>query len=163
VRVLGIDPGTAATGYGVVESDGSSLHAIEFGVVRTESTAPFAERLADIYRELSEIIRRTQPDAVSIEKLFFNTNITSALSVGQARGVAALAAAHASLEVSEFGPLEVKEAVVGYGKADKSQVQEMVRVLLGLDDIPRPDDAADGLAIAICRLHRRELTVPGDG
>ena len=163
MRVLGIDPGTATTGYGVVESAGSSLHAIEFGVVRTESVAPFAERLVDIYRELSEVIRRTKPDAVSIEKLFFNTNVTSAISVGQARGVAALAAAHAGLEVSEFGPLEVKEAVVGYGRADKSQVQEMVRVLLGLDDLPRPDDAADGLAIAICRLHRRELKVPTDG
>jgi len=163
VRVLGIDPGTAVTGYGVVESEGNNLHAVEFGVIRTESTTPFAERLAHIYGELSEIIRRTQPDVAAIEKVFFNTNVTSAFSVGQSRGVAALAAAHAEVEVSEFGPLEVKEAVVGYGKADKSQVQEMVRVLLGLDDIPRPDDAADGLAIAICRLHRRELTVPTDG
>jgi len=162
VRVLGIDPGTAVTGYGVVESTGSSLRAIEFGVIRTKPATPFQERLAQIYREVSEVIERTRPEAVSIEKLFFNTNVTSALSVGQARGVAALAAAHAGLEVAEFGPLEVKEAVVGYGKAEKSQVQQMVRVLLGLDDMPSPDDAADGLAVAICRIHRRELPVPAD-
>jgi len=160
---MGIDPGTASTGYGVVESEGNSLHAIEYGVVRTESSAPFAERLAHIYRELSDVIERTRPDAVSIEKLFFNTNVTSAITVGQARGVAALAAVHAGLEVSEFGPLEVKEAVVGYGKADKQQVQEMVRVLLGLESTPRPDDAADGLAIAVCKLHRRELATPAEG
>jgi len=163
VRVLGIDPGTAATGYGVVESEGNGLHAIEFGVIRTESGAPFAERLKHIYEALTAIIERTRPDAVSIEKLFFNTNAASAFSVGQARGVAVLAAANAGLEVSEFGPLQVKEAVVGYGKAEKRQVQEMVRVLLGLDGLPRPDDAADGLAVAICRIHRREPAVPDDG
>jgi crossover junction endodeoxyribonuclease RuvC len=162
LRVLGIDPGTATTGYGVVESRGSELYAIEFGVVRTKSNIPFAERLVRIYGELSEIIERTRPDAVSIEKLFFNTNVSSAMSVGQARGVAVLAAAHAGLEVSEFGPLQVKEAVVGYGKAEKSQVQEMVRMLLCLDDIPKPDDAADGLAIAICRLHMRDPVAAAD-
>lgn len=162
MRVLGIDPGTATTGYGVVESRGSELHAIEFGVVRTKSDMPFAERLVRIYSKLSEIIRRTQPDAVSVERLFFNTNVTSAMSVGQARGVAVLAAAHAGLDVSEFGPLQIKEAVVGYGKAEKGQVQEMVRMLLCLDDIPKPDDAADGLAIAICKLHMREPVPAAD-
>ena len=114
MRVLGIDPGTATTGYGVVESQGNALHAIEFGVVRTKPDRPFAERLVQIYSGLQSVIERTQPDAASIEKLFFNTNVTSAMSVGQARGVAVLAAAHAGLDVSEFGPLQVKEAVVGY-------------------------------------------------
>jgi crossover junction endodeoxyribonuclease RuvC len=153
MRVIGIDPGTAVTGYGVVESEGNRLEAVAYGVIRTSSKLPAADRLAKIHGSLKGVIAEHKPEVASIERLFVSKNPSAALAVGQARGVSLLAAVNAGLEVAEFSPVEVKQAVVGYGKADKSQVQEMVKVLLGLSEVPRPDDAADALALAICRLH----------
>ncbi len=153
MRVIGIDPGTAVTGYGVVDSQGNRLEAVTYGVIRTRSDLAAANRLEKIYDGLKEIIAEHKPQVASIEKLFVSKNPAAALAVGQARGVSMLAAVTSGLEVVEFSPVQVKQAVVGYGKADKRQVQEMVKVLLGLSELPRPDDAADGLALAICRLH----------
>ena len=159
MRVIGIDPGTAVTGYGVVEAIGNRLQAVAYGVIRTRSGLPAATRLEKIYSGLKEVIAEHKPQVASVEKLFVSRNPAVALAVGQARGVSLLAAANSGLEVAEFSALEVKQAVVGYGKADKSQVQQMVKVLLGLSEVPRPDDAADALAAAICRLH----TAPIEG
>jgi crossover junction endodeoxyribonuclease RuvC len=151
---LGIDPGTATTGYGLVKQhpDGS-LQAVAFGALTTPKDSPAADRLALLYRELNELLLLHRPETCAVEKLFFQKNVTTALAVGQARGVLLLALAQAGLEVAEYTPNEVKQAVAGYGSADKRQVQEMVRVLLSLPEIPRPDDAADALAIAITHLH----------
>jgi crossover junction endodeoxyribonuclease RuvC len=152
--VIGIDPGTATTGYGLVsELQDGSLVAVDYGVILTPAGAPMPERLEQLYKELNEILLLHQPVSGAVEKLFFQRNVTTAISVGQARGVALLALAQAGLGVSEYTPMEIKQAVAGYGGADKQQVQQMVRALLGLDDIPRPDDAADALAVAICHLH----------
>jgi len=153
MRVIGIDPGTAVTGYGVVESEGNRLRAVAYGVIRTRSSLPVANRLEKIYDGLREAMVEHKPQVASVEKLFVSKNPATALAVGQARGASLLAAANMGLEVAEFTPLEVKQAVVGYGKADKRQVQQMVKVLLGLREVPRPDDAADALAVAICWLH----------
>ena len=167
VLTLGIDPGTAIMGYGLVESgafaSGASgttsreddLRLVEYGALRTPANAPLSERLPMLYTGLQDLMNEHRPDAVAIEELFFNKNVRTALSVGQARGVAILAAAHAGLEVAEYTPLQVKQAVVGYGRADKGQVQSMVKILLHMDHIPQPDDAADALAVAICHIHSR--------
>jgi len=149
---LGVDPGTATTGYGLVSGTGDRLSLIECGVVATLAEEALPRRLQTIYAGLTSIIRRYHPEAAAVEELFFSRNARTALAVGQARGVALLAAAHAGLPVYEYTPLQVKQAVAGYGRADKEQVQAMVRVLLGLDHIPQPDDAADAVAIAICHL-----------
>jgi crossover junction endodeoxyribonuclease RuvC len=152
--VLGIDPGTAITGYGLVqEDDGGRLIAVDYGAITTLSDLPMPNRLLELHRRLLEIILLHRPQSGAVEKLFFQKNVRTALSVGQGRGVALLALAEAGLSVGEYTPLEVKQAVVGYGGADKHQIQQMVRVLLNLPDIPKPDDAADALAIAICHLH----------
>lgn len=152
--VIGIDPGTATTGYGLVREDrNGSLAAIAFGVVTTPPDLPMPQRLQLLHAELNEILQLHQPDSGAVEQLFFQTNVKTAISVGQGRGVALLCLAQAGLDVGEYTPLEVKQAVTGYGKADKRQVQEMVRVLLQLDERPKPDDAADALAVAICHLH----------
>lgn len=152
--VIGIDPGTATTGYGLVREDrNGSLAAIAFGVVTTPTDLPMPQRLQLLHAELNEILQLHQPDSGAVEQLFFQTNVKTAISVGQGRGVALLCLAQAGLDVGEYTPLEVKQAVTGYGKADKRQVQEMVRVLLHLDERPKPDDAADALAVAICHLH----------
>jgi len=153
---LGIDPGTATTGYGFVRlaSDGG-LEAVKFGVILTPAHTPDHERLLTLHRELNQLILLQRPDSVAVEKLFFQRNISTAIAVGQARGVVMLAIAEAGLDVGEYTPNEVKQAVVGYGSAQKKQVQEMVRVLLGLAEIPKPDDAADALAVAITHLHTR--------
>lgn len=153
---LGIDPGTATTGYGLVRPlrDGA-LEAVAFGVILTPKDLPEAERLDMLYRRLKELLAEHRPAACGVEKLFFQKNVSTAISVGQARGVILLALAQAGLEVTEYTPNEVKQAVSGYGSADKRQVQEMVRILLGLPEIPKPDDAADALAIAICALNSR--------
>ena len=152
--VIGIDPGTATTGYGLVrEAADGSLAAVDFGVIETPAALDMPERLVMIYQQLTAILNLHHPQAGSVEKLYFQTNVKTAITVGQGRGVALLALAQAGLTVSEFTPLEVKQAVVGYGKADKRQVQEMVRALLDLPEIPRPDDAADALAVAICHIH----------
>lgn len=151
---LGLDPGTATTGYGFVRltPDGSLL-AVKYGVISTPKNTPAAERLVTLYDQLQELLREHKPETVAVEKLFFQRNVTTALAVGQARGVMLLALARAGLEVYEYTPNEVKQAVAGYGSADKRQVQEMVRVLLALDEIPRPDDAADALAVAITHVN----------
>ncbi len=151
--VLGVDPGTATTGYGLVLRTGNHLEHVANGVIQTPPHQPMPLRLQTIHRELGRLCLLHRPDAVSVERLFFNRNVSTAMLVGQARGVILLAAADAGLEVEEYTPLQVKQAVVGYGKAEKRQVQEMVRVLLALRDIPRPDDAADALAVAICHAH----------
>jgi len=157
MRVLGIDPGTATTGYGVVEESGEGLRALAYGVVTTPPDLPLPQRLQAIYRELRRLVREWQPDAAAVEELYFNVNVRTAMSVGQARGVALLAMADEGLTVAEYGPGEVKQALTGYGGAEKRQMQEMVRMLLGLPSIPRPDDAADALAVAICHLHSVRL------
>jgi crossover junction endodeoxyribonuclease RuvC len=151
---LGIDPGTATTGYGLVrlEPDGSLL-AVQYGVITTPKNTPAPERLVMLYQQLTDFLQEYHPDTTAVEKLFFQRNVSTAISVGQARGVTLLALAQAGLEVFEYTPNEIKQAVAGYGSAGKRQVQEMVRVLLALEDIPRPDDAADALAVAITHLH----------
>jgi crossover junction endodeoxyribonuclease RuvC len=154
--VLGIDPGTAIMGYGVVARSGSQLTMLEYGVLTTPSGLPLYKRLQDLYSGLLEVIERFHPQEVAVEELFFARNSQSALTVGQARGVAMLAAANSGLTVDEYTPLQVKQAISGYGRASKDQMQQMVTMLLGLDDIPQPDDAADALAIAICHLHTRD-------
>ena len=152
--VIGIDPGTAITGYGVIrELAGGELEWINHGVITTPSDWDEPRRLLHLYRSLSEIIKENQPDCCAVEKLFFQKNVRTAFAVGQGRGAALIAAAEADLTVGEYTPLEIKLAVVGYGNADKNQVQQMVKILLGLGDLPEPDDAADALAVAICYLH----------
>jgi crossover junction endodeoxyribonuclease RuvC len=151
---IGIDPGTATTGYGLVrETRDGSLEAVDFGVIITPKDISDAERLDILYQQLGAILKQYQPVTCGVEKLFFQKNISTAITVGQARGVILLALAQAGLNVAEYTPNEVKLAVSGYGSADKRQVQEMVRILLALPTIPKPDDAADALAIAICHLH----------
>lgn len=156
--ILGVDPGTAITGYGVIASDGQDLELIDFGAITTPSDWALPRRLEHIYRELGELISKYQPTDAVVEKLFFSKNVRTALSVGQARGVALLAAAQHKLEIHEYTPLEVKQAVVGYGRAEKMQIQQMVKMLLRLDAIPQPDDAADALAMAICHAHSARLS-----
>lgn len=153
---LGIDPGTAILGYGVV-AGASDLAAVTYGVLRTTNDLTMPERLVLLYDGVRALIATHQPDVLAIEQLLFGRNVTTAIAVGQARGVVLLAAAQAGMRVAEYKPAEVKEAVVGYGKADKGQIQEMVRLLLGLDALPRPDDAADALAIAICHIHHAQF------
>jgi crossover junction endodeoxyribonuclease RuvC len=158
VLILGIDPGTATTGFGLVyENEAGEARLDRYGVILTEAGTPMPERLLRLHRELSALLAEAQPEAVAVEELFFSRNVTTALTVGQARGVVLLAAAQADLPIFEYKPAEVKQALAGYGGADKRQMQEMVRVLLGLDDIPRPDDAADAVAVAICHLHSQRL------
>lgn len=152
--VLGIDPGTATTGYGFVrEHTDGALEAVAYGVIRTPARTPMHERLLKLYREMAELVRTHQPDAAAVETLFFGKNVTTAITVAQGRGVVLLALAEAGLTIREYKPSEIKQAIAGYGNADKSQVQEMIRQLLELDSIPRPDDAADGLGVAITDLN----------
>jgi crossover junction endodeoxyribonuclease RuvC len=157
MRVLGIDPGTATTGYGVVEEVKGDLKPLVFGVIRTPADQPLPVRLQLIYQALKELAAEWVPTAAAVEELFFSRNVRTAMSVGQARGVILLALADIGLDVAEYTPLAIKQAVTGYGNADKAQVQEMVRLLLGLAEAPRPDDAADALAVAICHLHSARL------
>jgi len=151
--VLGIDPGTAITGYGIVgETARGEFVLLACGVLRTAAGHPMHLRLLELFQDMQALLNEFQPDEVAVEKLFFGRNVTNAISVGQARGAVLVAAALAGLPVVEYTPAEVKQAVAGYGNADKSQVQQMVQHLLNLDEPPRPDDAADGVAIAICHL-----------
>ena len=158
MRALGIDPGLAITGYGVVDEAGGDLKVVTFGVIRTPAGLPIAQRLQQIYQGISSLASEWRVGVASVEELFFSSNVRTAMSVGQARGVALLALADAGLRVFEYTPMTVKQAVTGYGNADKAQMQEMVRLLLSLDLAPRPDDAADALAVAICHLHSARLT-----
>jgi crossover junction endodeoxyribonuclease RuvC len=156
--VIGVDPGTATTGYGLVcENPDGSLSLVDYGAILTPAGLPMPQRLLELYRQLRDILLLHRPESGAVEKLFFHRNVTTAISVGQGRGVALLALAEAGLPVAEYTPMEVKQAVAGYGGADKHQVQQMVRALLGLDTIPTPDDAADALAIAICHLHSAKV------
>jgi crossover junction endodeoxyribonuclease RuvC len=152
--VIGIDPGTATTGYGLVnENEDGDLCIVDYGVILTSSSLSMPERLLELFHRLQEILLLHRPQSGAVEKLFFQRNVRTAISVGQGRGIALLALAEAGLPVAEYTPLEVKLAVAGYGKADKNQIQQMVRTLLRLPVIPTPDDAADALAIAICHTH----------
>jgi len=152
--VLGLDPGTATTGYGLVrERDDGTLEAVAFGVIRTPPGVPMARRLQTIYQELTALIEAHHPDAAAIEQMFFGKNITTAITVAQARGVQLLALENARLPIREYKPSQIKQSISGYGNAPKTQVQEMVRTLLDLDEIPRPDDAADALAVAITDIN----------
>lgn len=154
--VVGIDPGTATTGYGFVrETDQGELVAVDYGVIQTPTGLPLEQRLLQLYQDLKHLLLLHSPTQGAVEKLFFQRNVTTAIAVGQGRGVVMLALAEAGLSVAEYTPLEVKQAVVGYGGADKNQIQQMVKAMLNLDTIPRPDDAADALAVAICHLHTR--------
>jgi len=152
--VIGIDPGTARTGYGIVrQSEDGSLTAVEFGVIVTDSEQALPQRLLLISKNLADLLLRHRPDSGAMEKLFIREHVSTALSVGQASGAALLTLAEADVPAYEYSPLEVKQAICGYGRADKTQVQEMVKALLGLEERPSPDDAADALAVAICHLH----------
>ncbi len=156
---LGIDPGIATTGYGIVRLlDDGGMQAVTFGVLITPPDMPVHRRLLMLHGELKELFSSHQPDTCAVEKLFFQRNVSTAIAVGEARGIVMLAIAEAGLEVAEYTPNEVKQAVAGYGSAQKRQVQEMVRTLLGLPDIPRPDDAADALAIAITHLSTKRYS-----
>ena len=157
MRVLGIDPGIATTGYGLVDLRGDTLHAVTFGTISTQAGLPFSQRLVRIHQELQSLLIRSQPDCAAVEAVFFARNVQSALRLGQARGVILLALAQAGVEVHAYSALEVKQAVTSYGQAVKGQVQEMVRLLLDLAETPSPADAADALAIAICHHHTARL------
>lgn len=153
MRTIGIDPGTAIMGWGVVDEAGGTLRPVAFGVLTTPAGDSPAQRLLTLHAGLAELLRLHQPAAAAVEELFFSRNVTTALAVGQARGVILLTLAQAGVQVYEYKPREVKQAVAGYGGAEKRQMQEMVRMTLGLEAIPRPDDAADALAVAICHAY----------
>ncbi|MGI9952668.1 crossover junction endodeoxyribonuclease RuvC [Moorellaceae bacterium AZ2] len=150
MRILGIDPGTAVTGYGLIETGKQGMRLHDYGCLRTPASDPLPVRLASLYEQLVALIREMEPSYMATEELFFNKNTRTALAVGQARGVVLLAAAHARLPVVEYTPLQVKQAVTGYGRASKQQVQRMVQAILKLPQVPAPDDAADALAVALC-------------
>jgi crossover junction endodeoxyribonuclease RuvC len=154
VKVFGIDPGSDRTGYGCVESDGSRHHLLSCGAVTSLPRAPFPERLLGIYDGLAALLEQHRPDCIAIEDVFHARNVRSALTLGHARGVALLAATRTGLPVAAYAPAEIKRAVVGYGRADKQQMQRMIGLLLGLDAPPTPHDAADALAVAICHVHK---------
>lgn len=158
--ILGVDPGVAITGYGIVHHEGNKFKVVDYGAVLTKAEQALPDRLAAIYNKLSGIIHQYKPDVFAIEELFFSKNVKTALTVGHGRGVAILCAAQAGIDIFEYTPLQVKQALVGYGRADKNQIQQMTKVILNLADIPKPDDVADALAIAICHAHSYKL---GDG
>ena len=153
MRVLGIDCGSLVTGYGVIDSDGTECCLVRCGAIKSKSSDPLPNRLRSIHNAIVEIIRDLEPEAAAFESLFYATNVQSALKLGCVRGVSMIAAAEANLPVFEYSPLEVKSAVTGYGRAEKNQVQQMMRVLLKLDASPEPYDASDALAVAICHVH----------
>ena len=155
MRILGIDPGTGILGFGVIEVVKGKSKLIDAGVVRTPAHTPLDERLVDIYDSLTQIIAETKPDHMSIEKLFFAQNVTTAISVSHARGVAMLAGKQAGMTIYEYTPLQIKQGITGYGRATKKQIQEMVKVILNLKEIPKPDDCADAIAAAL--LHAQTM------
>jgi crossover junction endodeoxyribonuclease RuvC len=156
--IMGIDPGFAITGYGVVKYEGNKFSPLEYGAVLTKATTPFAQRLLQLDEGLAAVIEKYKPEAISVEELFFNKNIKTAIMAAHGRGIALAAAARSGAEVFEYTPLQVKQAVVGYGRAEKAQVQQMVKVILNLSVIPKPDDVADALAIAVCHGHSCKLS-----
>lgn len=152
--VIGIDPGTASTGYGVVrQTQDRGLEAVDFGIIATTPDDQMPQRLKRLFLELRALLEKHQPESGAVEQLFFQRNVKTAITVGQARGVVLLALAEAGISIAEYTPLEIKQAVIGYGGADKRQIQDMVKALLGMAERPQPDDAADALAVAICHLH----------
>ena len=151
MRILGIDPGTGILGFGVIDSgSGNKAVLVDAGVIKTPPKQPDSERLVTIFDELSGIIKETKPQIMAVEKLFFAQNVTTAMSVSQARGVVLLCGEQNKLELHEYTPLQIKQALTGYGRADKKQIQEMVRIILGLKEVPKPDDCADAIAAALC-------------
>jgi crossover junction endodeoxyribonuclease RuvC len=157
LRIIGIDPGIAIAGFGIVERQADRVKVVQYGSIETPAGEDPGQRLRMIYDAACGLIDRYEPKEMAVEKLFFNRNVTTAFTVGQARGVIMLAAVQKGLSIAEYTPLQVKQAVAGYGKAEKRQVQEMVKLLLGLPDIPKPDDVADALAVAICHAHAGTL------
>ncbi len=153
MRILGIDPGYAIIGYGLLDYDGMNFKVLKYGDITTDAETPFNDRLVEIYDDMVSLLEITKPDCVSIEKLYFNTNKTTGIDVAHARGVIVLAAAQKSIPIYEYTPLQVKAAVTGYGYAKKYQVQEMMKNILHMKELPKPDDTADALAIAICHGH----------
>ncbi len=151
--ILGVDPGSRVTGYGVIESTGTTHEIIDYGVIRTHPRNPFSRRLLHVYNDLNRIINQYKPNVVALEDVFFAVNIRSLLTLGHIRGIVLVVAAQANIDIHEYSPLEVKKAVVGYGRADKRQVQKMVQLILNLAQMPEPNDAADALAVAICHIH----------
>ena len=158
MRILGLDPGTARTGYGAVEYSGGRLRLLAYGLITTAADMDMPKRLLCINRDLSQLIEEIRPDAVAVEQIYYHKNAKTVITVAQSRGVVLLTSAQAGVEISEYTPLQVKQAVVGYGGADKKQVQYMVQKLLALKETPQPDDAADALAAAICHLHFYRLS-----
>jgi len=149
MRIIGIDPGTGIMGFGVIDAVGDKLKLVDAGVITTPAHTPHDERLEDIFDSLTDIIKANKPEVMSVEKLFFTNNVTTAMTVAEARGVALLVGRKAKLPIAEYTPNQIKQTLTGYGKADKKQMQEMVRIQLGLKDVPKPDDCADALAAAI--------------
>ena len=156
--ILGFDPGLATLGFGVIETNGHKHKMIEYGVISTPPDMETPIRLRNIYTDVQTIIDKYKPDAIAVEELFFNNNVKTAINVAQARGALLAAASMKTSELYEYTPLQIKQAIVGYGRADKHQVQQMVMYFLGLDKIPKPDDAADGLAAAICHAHTAKMS-----
>ena len=157
--ILGIDPGYAIVGYGVVKFEGNKFTPITYGAITTPANMPFVKRLDIIFNEMTKILNTYKIEAMSIEKLFFNTNTTTAIDVAQARGVIILSAERSNVPIFEYTPLQVKSAVTGYGKAEKKQIMEMTRMILGLKSVPKPDDTADALALAVCHAHSAGSTL----
>ncbi len=155
--IMGIDPGIATVGYAFISLKGNKLSAVDYGCIRTSKKQIFSQRLVEIYKELKKIIKKYQPDKIAIENLYFAKNVKTAINVGQAQGVAVLAAAENKIQIFEFTPLQVKQALTGYGRASKKQVQEMVKAVCNLKTTPRPDDAADALAIAITCIQTKSF------
>lgn len=153
MRILGIDPGTAILGFGVIDFDNRKFRLVDAGVIKTPKDDSDSKRLFTIYDELTSIVKQHKPDSMSVEKLFFAQNVTTAMTVSQARGIVLLIGEQNKLKIFEYTPLQIKQALTGYGRADKNQIQEMVKVILGLDNIPKPDDCADALAAAICHAN----------
>lgn len=159
MTILGIDPGLATTGYGILTGSEAYMKPVTYGSILTPPHLSVSDRLTIIYDEVLQLIEKYNPEEIGVEELFFSRNVTTALLVGQARGVILLAARQKGLELFEFKPVEVKMAVTGYGRADKRQIQQMVKILLGLPQIPKPDDTADALAVAICHMQSRNLKI----
>lgn len=155
MRIIGIDPGYAIMGWGILDLKGNKFSVVDYGSITTDAGVEAHKRLQHIYAELGAIIAKYQPEEAAIEELFFNNNAKTVILVGEARGIAVLACANAGLEISEYTPLQIKQALVGYGRADKKQVQAMVKAILNLKEVPKPDDTADAVAAAICHGHSR--------
>ncbi|MEG0877787.1 MAG: crossover junction endodeoxyribonuclease RuvC [Oscillospiraceae bacterium] len=153
MRVLGIDPGYAIVGFGVIDYDKGNFKTVQYGAIRTKAHAAFEDRLQEVFNDMETLLANVKPDAMAIETLFFTSNQKTVMAVAEARGVLLLAAKRANVPIFEYTPLQVKQSVAGYGKAPKKQVQEMTRTLLKLDEVPKPDDTADALAMAICHAH----------